>query len=203
MSEMSRRAALKLLATAPLIGTLEWTPEEVSAAALRVQELPAADLYEPKFFTPHEWETLRILVDLIIPRDAKSGGATDAAVPEFMDFMMLDGSEGRRTSMRAGLEWLDEEAQFRYRTTFAGARDAQRREILDDVAWPARAPVALAARATWFTSVRDLTASGFFSSKLGFDDLEYKGNQFVREWNGCPPAALNKLGVSYNLMEKR
>jgi hypothetical protein len=40
-------------------------------------------------------------------------------------------------------------------------------------------------------------ASGFWSSKLGVADIGYLGNQFVGQWNGCPPEQLQKLGVSY------
>ncbi len=49
----------------------------------------------------------------------------------------------------------------------------------------------------FFSSLRDLTASGFWSTKIGIDDLQYTGNRYVAEWNGCPPAALEKLGVKY------
>ena len=30
---------------------------------------------------------------------------------------------------------------------------------------------------------------------MGVADLQYQGNVFVSEWNGCPDAALKKLGV--------
>lgn len=200
MSAMNRRAALKLMAAAPLLGVLDWTPDQVSAAALKVESLAGAAL-EPQFFTPHEWQTVRLLVDLIIPADAKSGSATDAAVPEFMDFMLNEASEGRQRAMRDGLAWLDEEAQRRYQVTFVAAADAQRRAILDDIAFPARAPEPLRRGVEFFNSFRDLTAAGFFSSRMGYDDLEFRGNEFVVEWQGCPPAALDKLGVSYDLME--
>jgi hypothetical protein len=198
---MNRRDALKLLAAAPLLGVLDWTPAEVSGAALKVDALRSA-VRVPEFFTPHEWQTVRILVDLIIPADAKSGSATDAAVPEFMDFMMIDGSESRRRSMREGLAWLDGESRRRHSVAFTEATDAQRRAILDDIAWPARAPAELRAGVDFFNSFRDLTAAGFFSSRVGYDDLDFRGNEFVVEWQGCPPAALDKLGVSYDLMEK-
>jgi hypothetical protein len=44
---------------------------------------------------------------------------------------------------------------------------------------------------------RDLTATGFWTSKIGIADLEYRGNEVVREWSGCPDAALRKLDVRY------
>jgi hypothetical protein len=32
---------------------------------------------------------------------------------------------------------------------------------------------------------------------MGVADLDYRGNEFVSEWKGCPDEALRKLGVSY------
>jgi hypothetical protein len=32
---------------------------------------------------------------------------------------------------------------------------------------------------------------------MGVTDLGYQGNTFVPEWKGCPPEALQKLGVHY------
>src|SRR5690606_30760621 len=124
------------------------------------------------FFTGHEWRTVRVLVDMIIPADEKSGSATDAEVPEFMDFILNEASESRQRSMREGFARLDGFTHGRYRVPFADASDAQRREILDAIAWPARAPEALGELVAFFNSLRDLTAAGFFSSRMGYEDLE-------------------------------
>ena len=207
MSTMDRRRALRLIGVAgaaPLAGSFEWSAEDVANAAVALEKRAASNArFAPDFFTPHEWETVRVLVDLVIPADGRSGSATDAGVPEFIDFMMIDGSEGRRSSMREGLAWLDAEAERRFRTTFLTAADALRRQILDDIAWPERAPAELEAGVGWFNSFRDLTGAGFFSSRLGWDDLQYMGNMVVPAWEGCPEPALRKLGVNYDLMERR
>jgi hypothetical protein len=79
----------------------------------------------PIFFTPHEWETVRILVDLIIPRDDRSGSATDAGVPEFMDFIVNDQAD-MQDPMRGGLAWLDNECRDRFGKTFVDCSDVQR-----------------------------------------------------------------------------
>jgi hypothetical protein len=99
--------------------------------------------------------------------------------------------------MRSGLAWLDAETQSRFSKSFSGATEAERHKILDDIAWPARAPRSLADGVIFFNKFRDLTATGFWSSRIGVRDLRYIGNKFVPVWNGCPPAALDKLGVSY------
>ena len=194
---MKRREAVHLLAVAPLAAAFQWAPESVRQAALRAREtITSGDPYEPKIFTAHEWETVRMLVDLIIPKDARSGSATDAGVPEFMDFMLGDDRD-LETPVRGGLAWLDHECDDRYGKTFVTASDAERGALLDDIAWPRKAKPEHAAGVAFFNSFRDLTASGFFSSKLGVQDLRYMGNTFVAEWKGCPPEALDKLGVRY------
>jgi len=191
---MNRRETVKALAA----GVGFWlTPVEVRRAAeFAAKARSGGRGYEPKFFTPHEWETTRLLVDLVIPRDLRSGSATDAGVPEFMDFVLTD-EPGRQTAMRGGLAWLDHECDDRYGKTFVACTDAERAAVLDDIAWPKRAEPALAPGVAFFKAFRDLTASGFWSSKIGVQDLRYMGNVVVPEWQGCPPEQLQKLGVRY------
>ena len=192
---MKRREMVELLALAPLAAAFTWAPHDVARAVSKVRA--AAQRPELRFFSAHEWDTVRVLADLVIPRDERSGSATDALVPEFMDFIVSE-STGMQTPMRGGLAWLDLESRRRYAKTFVEATDAERRRVLDDIAWPARAKPEHAAGAAFFTSFRDLTASGFFSSKMGVADVGYIGNVAVDEWLGCPPAALAKLDVRYD-----
>jgi hypothetical protein len=117
-------------------------------------------------------------------------------VPEFMDFILNENS-GQQTPMRGGLAWINTEARERFAKEFTAITEAQRKQILDDIAWPRKAKPEFSQGVAFFNRFRDLTASGFFSSKMGVDDLQYIGNEFVMDWQGCPPAALNKLGVSY------
>jgi Gluconate 2-dehydrogenase subunit 3 len=196
MSDLSRREALQILGGIPLLAS-GLSPQAVGRATLAARDARQSQAgFVPRFFTPHEFATAAILADLIIPRDDRSGSATDAGVPEFMDFV-LNEHEGMRTACRGGLAWLDGESRRRFTRDFAGATDAQRRQILDDIAWPAKARPEFSHGVAFFNRFRDLTASGFFSSKLGVADLQYLGNEFVQEWQGCPPAALAKLGVKY------
>jgi hypothetical protein len=197
MPEMSRREVVGLLASLPLTVSLRWSPVQIERA-LRVLDGAGTGgaPYRPGFFTPAEWQTVRVLADLVIPPDQRSGGATDAGVPEFMDFMMLERPD-EQLWMRGGLAWLDAESTRRFGRRFTEADDRQRRSLLDDIAWPARAAPRLSHGVAFFTAFRDLTASGFWSSRIGVTDLEYRGNTVVVEWTGCPPEALAKLGVAY------
>lgn len=196
MTDLSRREAMQALAGIPLLAA-GLDPDQV----LRATEAARAALrgadFEPQFFTPHELATVRVLAELVIPRDGRSGGALDAGVPEFMDFI-LNENPGMRTAFRGGLAWLDTESRERFGREFVDVADAHRRQILDDIAWPARAKPEHSQGVAFFNRFRDLTASGFFSSELGVADLRYIGNQFVMEWTGCPPEALAKLGVRYS-----
>src|SRR5213594_3192159 len=193
---ISRRDAVRLLAIAPLATAFRWAPESVHDAVALAREARARGAYDPKNFTAHEWETVRVLVDLILPKDERSGSATDAGVPEFMDFMLGDDTD-LQTPVRGGLAWLDHECDDRYGKTFVACADAERVAVLDDIAWPKRAKSALAPGVAFFNGFRDLTASGFWSSKMGVQDLRYMGNVVVPEWKGCPDEQLKKLGVKY------
>jgi hypothetical protein len=196
---VKRRDALKLLAAVPAAG-FTWSEASAAQAGAAAQAaLKAAATgtpFTPSFFTPQEYRTVRVLVDLIIPKDERSGSATDAGVPEFMDFIMMD-QPAAQIPMRGGLAWLDVECQTRFDKTFVDAADAERTAVLDDIAWPARARAGLSHGVAFFNSFRDLTASGFWTTRMGIDDLQYLGNRSVPRWNGCPDAALAKLGVRY------
>lgn len=152
--------------------------------------------YAPRFFNAHEWKTVRLLADYVIPRDERSGSATDAAVPEFIDFIMADpaeserGREARQTAMRGGLRWMDTECRRRFAQPFVDASAAQQTALLDDIAYAK----STGPGAAFFNSFRDLVASGFWSSKMGIEDLGYVGNT-ATVWQGPPPEVLRKLGL--------
>jgi gluconate 2-dehydrogenase gamma chain len=185
-----------MLVAAPAAG-FAWTDAEAQQAGRLVQAAQAASApFTPRFFTPHEYQTIRVLVDLIIPKDERSGSATDAGVPEFMDFMMID-QPTRQVAMRGGLAWIDVECQQRYDKTFLDCLSAERTAVLDDIAWPQRERPETSHGVAFFTSFRDLTATGFWTSRMGIEDLQYMGNRSVAGWQGCPEEALRKLGVSY------
>lgn len=186
MTDLSRREVVAWLATLPLV------PAALSAE----RALRAGVPYVPKFFTVHEWRTVRVLVDYIIPRDERSGSATDAGVPEFMDFIMTD-RPAERTGMRGGLHWLDANCEDQCGATFVDCTAAQQTAMLDQMAFSDRAKAEASQGVAFFTMFRDLTATGFWTSRMGIADLGYVGNTVVHEWKGCPEAALAKLGVSY------
>jgi hypothetical protein len=200
---ISRRRMLQVLGAVPVAAALSPATalEQVGAQATS----QAAAQSAPHFFTQHEWKMVRVLVDYIIPRDDVSGSATDAKVPEYMDYLLAekDANPATQVAMRGGLAWIDTESDKRFGKTFVDAADAQRRQILDDIAYPQKAPPGMSHGVAFFNRLRDMAASGFYSSALGWKDLQYIGNVFNPAYDGCPPAALEKLGVSYDVMTTR
>ena len=195
-----RRDFIKFMAAAPMahLAVTAFDLEEAAAQTRVTLEKLAerGQQYQPKVFNAHEWSTVRVLVDIVIPKDARSGSATDAKVPEFMDVFMGT-RENMRTWMRTGLTWLDDECKKRFTKAFVDCDATQRAAVLDDIAYPRRAAAEMQNGVRFFNNFRNFTASGFWSSKMGVDDLQYMGNRPVAQWDGCPAPALNKLGVKY------
>jgi len=213
MSEdrVSRRRVLQVLGVAPIAAAVAGaqqaprTPHTTPNQPAGATSAPARAPQQRRFFTVREWRTVSVLADDVIPRDERSGSATDAGVPAYIDFHMSvpETSDDARVAMRGGLRWLDTESRKRFGVPYASAREAQRHQILDDIAYPSRAKPEFSNGVAFFSNFRNMCASGFFSSAIGHKDLQYMGNTFVPEWNGCPDAALKKLGVSYDLMERK
>jgi hypothetical protein len=206
MENVNRRKMLKVLGSAPALAGIAWTEAEAQQAHQHAQQARrnaagAKAAYKPKFFTPHEYATVTALANLIIPKDERSGNASDAGVPEFIDFMMIDQPD-RQLLMRGGVRWLDSECRKRYGQPFLKCTAAQQTEMCDALAFPAKAKPEHSHGARFFAAVRDLTATGFFTSKIGIADLDYKGNTFVPQWTGAPKEALDHLGVSYEPLKK-
>jgi gluconate 2-dehydrogenase gamma chain len=203
---VDRREAIKALALIPFAFSFDLSAPQLARASQAMSGTNAApDNYTPKFFKPSEWKTVRMLADYIIPRDERSGSATDAKVPEYIDFLMADkdASDSSKIAMRGGLGWLDFECVERFGKSFVNATDEERRQVLDDIAWPKKARPEMSHGVAFFNRFRDLTASGFFSSEMGWKDVRYVGNVFDPTWAGCPPAALSKLGVTGGEMKTR
>jgi gluconate 2-dehydrogenase gamma chain len=222
---LSRRAALKVLGAVPVAGALiggaafaqqgtpqqqspqlpKQTHETASPPAEGTGKNPPKNEAKRAFFTAAEWRTVAVLSDDIIPRDGKSGSATDAGVPAFIDYQLSvrETPDEDRVAMRGGLAWLNTESRKRFRKNYASLSADQRHQILDDIAWPAKAKPEFSHGTAFFSDFRDLVGMGFFSSAVGWKDLRYEGNVFNPNWQGCPESAMKKLGVSHALMDTR
>ncbi len=145
------------------------------------------------YFTPHEMATITVLADIIIPKDERSGSASEAKVPEFIEFIVKDEPE-HQLPMRGGLRWLDVKCLNRYGSEFKSCTIQQQIDIVNQIAYPSQAKPEMQAGVVFFNKMRDLTAIGFFTSKIGIADLGYKGNS-PNQWKGVPPEVLKQYGL--------
>ncbi|NNE33647.1 MAG: gluconate 2-dehydrogenase subunit 3 family protein [Rhodothermales bacterium] len=200
---MDRRDTLKLIAVTPIAAIAACSDaDELQVAEARRKVNQAVNdgglsTRELEFFSDHEYQTVKILADIIIPADDRSGAASDAHVAEFMDFIMVDQPQNQ-TRMRGGLAWIDHECWRRFSKKFADCSATQRIEVIEDIAWPENVAPQHQAGATFFSYFRSLTATGFWSSKIGVDDLQYTGNVGVGIWDGCPKECTDHIGVDYS-----
>ena len=146
-----------------------------------------------KFFTAAEMATITVLGDIIIPKDEKSGSASDAKVPDFIEFIVKDMPD-HQTPMRGGLRWLDLQCLNRFGKVFTDCSHAQQIELVDMIAYPAKAKPEMAQGVAFFNRMRDLTASGFYTTKMGIDDIGFAGNN-PNKWTGVPDDVLKHYNM--------
>ena len=154
------------------------------------------ELVSKTFFNEHEMATITILGDIIIPKDDVSGSASEAGVPEFIEFIVKD-MPYHQTPMRGGLRWLDIQCLKRYEKPFKDCTQQQRMEMVDEIAWPEKAKPEMAPGVSFFNLMRNLTATGFYTSEIGVKDLGYVGNR-PNQWNGVPDDVLKQYGLAYS-----
>jgi len=222
---MDRRKLIKLITTgtiaAPVVlaGCKEEDKKEVAKEPQfhldRNKEELAYEkslLANGKFFTDHEMATITVLVDIIIPKDDVSGSASDAKVPEFIDFIVQDMPQ-HQTPIRGGLRWLDMQCLKRYEKSFKDCSHVQQIEMVDDIAYPeieymekgnkikkGKVKPGMAQGVSFFDLMRNLTATGFYTSEIGVKDIGYLGNT-PNQWNGVPDDVLKQYGIAYTEKE--
>jgi hypothetical protein len=203
---MNRRESLKAIGLAATSTVLIDACKQKAdpAAPLQIQSISTTGrqhfeierdqkLTEEKFFDAHEIATIAVLADIILPKDERSGSATDAKVPEFIEFIVKDEPE-HQLPMRGGLRWLDLNCLSTYNQDFRGCTPQQQLEIVNQIAFPSITKPEMQPGAAFFSKMRDLTAIGFFTSKMGIEDLGYKGNT-SNQWNGVPAEILKQYGL--------
>ena len=213
---MDRRKSLKIIAwstvgTGVLVEACKHADKKttVSKAAsgdpfVKINRMPEElEAYKKvianKFFTAHEMETIAVLCDIIIPKDHISGSATDAGVPDFIEFIVKD-KENFQVPFRGGLLWLDMQSAKRFGQGFKQCNSQQQLQIVDDIAYPEKARTEMKQGVAFFNLMRNLTATGFYTTEIGVKDIGYIGNT-GNQWNGVPQDVLNQYGLSYSEKE--
>jgi hypothetical protein len=189
---ISRRDILRTLALGAAGGTvLQVIPAEaaeyIHQMVHKEKAAAPAGKYTPKYFSAAQYATLVFLCDVIIPKDEKSGGAVEAGAPEFIDLLTSENPEFQ-LKLGGGLFWLDAACTDRYGNVFLECTAEQKKEIPDLIAFRknAKKDPALSQGVAFFAFLRNLTCDGFYSSKIGIEDLGYIGNTSLREFPGCP-----------------
>ncbi|MGB3589801.1 MAG: gluconate 2-dehydrogenase subunit 3 family protein [Tunicatimonas sp.] len=207
---MDRRESMKTMLASSLAGGLIFgcTPEEETAEQVatpvksdaygRTEEEKLRDqvLHEAEFFTEAEVGTIATLCNLILPATDKFGSATDAGVPEFIAFIAKDITE-HQLPLRGGLMWLNHRAIHKFDHTFDECTSAQQTELLDEIAYPDKATPEVAQGVAFFNRMRNLTLTGYYTSKMGIEELGYKGNR-PNVWDGVPDDVLKEHGMAYD-----
>lgn len=195
---IDRRNILKLMSAIPAAALVPVTPFASTAAVAMPQgaaERNGDEGYQPKVFNPHEWRTVRILSDLILPADERSCSASEAGVPEFIDSWLNVKQGNLVDEIRGGLTWLDMTSNRSFQYDFADCSMTRQKQILDRIAYPAKAAPEDASAVAFFDKLRDLVISGFYTSRPGIRDLPYVGNQPQQKWTGCPAEVKARLGL--------
>jgi len=206
---MNRRESLRAigigaLSAATLLDGCKTNPNKAAAEAAPAPNIDPTgrqdfeiardkSLNSQTFFDAHEKATITALADIIIPRDDHSGSASEAGVPDFIEFIVKDEPQ-HQLPMRGGLRWLDMECLNRFDKDFVGCTLQQQVAVVSDIAYPAIAKPNFQPGVSFFNKMRDLTAIGFFTSKMGIADLGYKGNT-PGKWEGVPPEVLKHYGL--------
>jgi gluconate 2-dehydrogenase gamma chain len=192
-NSVTRRDILRTLAIGAAGGSvLQVIPAKVAEYAHQMvhneKTASAAGKYVPKYFSAHQYAMLLTLCDTIIPKDEKSGGAVEAGAPEFIDLLTSENEEWQ-VALGGGLQWLDSFCSDRYSTVFLECTPEQRKEVLDLIAFRknAKQDLSLSQGVVFFAFLRRFTCDGFYTSKIGIEDLQYIGNTALREFPGCPP----------------
>lgn len=185
---MNRRSLLKSAASACVAGSL--SPLEAQhvhhqAAAAK----PAAGAYQPKLFTPHEWKTVQVLADLIIPPEGSVPGGAGAGAPEFIDLLAANNARLKEI-WQGGLAWLDAAMRKQAGVSFALASAAEQRKLLDLIAYRKNDSPETGPGIRFFDWARRMVVDAWTTSPTGVQVLGYQGNKGMREFE-IPAEALD------------
>lgn len=182
----------KAIAASPDASLEDWRMQEERSYLKRVNE-------GDKFFTAHEMATITVLGDIIMPKDEVSGSASDAKVPDFIEFIVKD-MPAHQTPMRGGLRWLDMQCFKQFDKAFVDCDAKQQIAIVDQIAYPNKAKPEMKQGVAFFNLARNLVTTGFYTSEIGGKDLGYMGNT-PNMWNGVPDDVLKQYGYAYSERE--
>jgi len=150
------------------------------------------------YLNEHELATIAVLCDIILPATEDAGAATEAEVPEFIEFIVKD-IPSHQLPIRGGLMWLESESNKRFNKEFIACSNVEQIQIVDDIAYPDEdnKKPDMAPGIKFFNLMRNLTLTGYYTTRMGLDDLGYTGN-YANVWDGVPEEVLADHDVDYD-----
>lgn len=153
------------------------------------------ELLSERFFENKELETIRTLANLILPPN-EQGTIQEAGVVEFIEFMSKDVPEFQ-VKIRGGMMWLNNHCNSKFESLFINCTQDQQKEVLDTIAFPDPDAKRQVQEVQFFSLMRNLVLTGYFTSEVGIKELGYKGN-IANVWDGVPQEVLDDHGLSYD-----
>jgi hypothetical protein len=183
MSRPSRRELLRSLAAAAVAAASidHVAAQEAHQHIIDEQSVSGGGPYRPKALTPHEYETLDRLTDLIIPAEGSAPGARAAGAAAWIDSLAAV-NEQLKGIYTSGLAWMDRAMTTRGAKDFVTASEVQQKALLDQLAYKKRQTPELADGVQFFGWARRMTVDAFYTSKIGTDSLGYRGNTYLGEF---------------------
>jgi hypothetical protein len=169
--QVSRREMVKLTAGAMVIPAL---PQATSRTAAN----------RPKFFTAGELALVDELSELIIPADAHSPGARAAKCSEYIDARLAESPDAEvKQQWREGLARINQLSAEMHTQAFLKSSPEQRIALLTRIAENEGDPKMPEEK--FFVELKSRVAHAYYTSKIGLrQELEYKGNSYLREFAG-------------------
>ena len=202
-TRLPRRTVLKWFAAAtaamhlPELGTTATAVEGYGTDPDTAKFYQPGDFW-PLTFTPAQRRTVTALADLILPADHFGPAASAVRVPDYLDEWVsapYEEQQQDRATLLPGLEWLEAEAQRRFRKDFAALREEEMRAICDDICGSEVVPPQFKKAAAFFKKFRSLAAGAYYGTEAGWKALGYIGNVPLVTFDGPPPEVLAQLGL--------
>jgi gluconate 2-dehydrogenase gamma chain len=140
--------------------------------------------YKPQFFSEQEYPLVERLTELIIPSD-ETPGAREAGVAEFVDFMVAHDAH-QQYKLRTGLTWLNAHSERMMAKPFLALTQEQQVSLLEPLAYKAKHRPGEEDGRAFFRTFRELTIMGFYSSEIGYKELDNPALRFYAESPACP-----------------
>jgi hypothetical protein len=185
---LSRRAALKIMAGSAGVSISAPLLKGATACAAGhhplVRHALDSSLYTPRFFNPEQMKTIDLLSEIIIPQDEHSPGASAARVCEYIDIIIAKSNKEGMALWVDGLAAIDKLAELAQGKKFTDCTQDQQRALVERIS--ANEEHASTIEDRFFVALKKATINGYYTSEIGIHkELDYQGNDFLLEFNGC------------------